>query len=542
MYVTNLPRYSRLLERVQRRLHWQRIGRLAWWCGGGAVLFYLAVVGLARMGGFFSLSPVAAIWGVVAVPCVALLLAYALARRPAPVEAAHAVDVASGGKELFLTAHYVAGESDARSGSYRELVLAGAEKAASEIAAERVVPLGVTGRQWGFALGCMAVLVAAALFTPTLDLSGNQASREKAAALGEKAVALQQQAAAVKARTEQMTAETKESVDALKELFQQAKPETNKADARKLTEQQKAVSRAWDENQREVQAVKASMERGAQAFGKQSGELQKAVDRLKAGDATALKEELNKLEKQMRAARESGDLEKQKAAANDAAKALAKLSEALRGEAGSPGMKEALQQAMQALQEAREAGDKDAAEAAMNAAQAAMGLSQEELEAMAAALRNSSDLESAMDALQKARALAQQGKLDGSQCSQCNGIGDYQKLYDQLMAGQSAQGQPSDQPGGAGGMGPKAGQGQGGVAHENDTANSGFKPEKSPTKLTAGQVLMQFGVKELGSEGVRPASVDEAVRAVREGVDEAIRQENVPAAYHDSIKRYFDAK
>ena len=145
----------------------------------------------------------------------------------------------------------------------------------------------------------------------------------------------------------------------------------------------------------------------------------------------------------------------------------------------------------------------------------------------------------ALKNLQMAKQLADQQKLDGGQCQNCNGMGDYAALYKKLCQG-NGMGEGED-GNGAGGMGKNRGQGRGGKAEENDEAETGFKQERSPTQLTAGKTLLQWKTQELGPTGTRSEEYQEAVKQVKQGVSEAIVLEQVPPGYHESIKSYFDS-
>jgi hypothetical protein len=90
-------------------------------------------------------------------------------------------------------------------------------------------------------------------------------------------------------------------------------------------------------------------------------------------------------------------------------------------------------------------------------------------------------------------------------------------------------------------MGPNPGHGSGGKAEENDAAETDFKRERSPTRLTAGKTLLQWKTKELGPTGTRPEDYQEAVKQVKQGVSEAIAAEQVPPGYREAIQKYFDA-
>jgi hypothetical protein len=148
-------------------------------------------------------------------------------------------------------------------------------------------------------------------------------------------------------------------------------------------------------------------------------------------------------------------------------------------------------------------------------------------------MKDQQSLEEALKNLQMAKQLADQQKLDGQQCKDCNGMGDYASVYAKMMN--------KDGSGSGPGMGPNPGQGFGGKAEENDETETDFKRERSPTQLVAGKTLLQWKTQEIGPTGQRTEEYREAVRQVKQGVSEAIAAEQVPPGYHGAIQKYFDA-
>lgn len=94
--------------------------------------------------------------------------------------------------------------------------------------------------------------------------------------------------------------------------------------------------------------------------------------------------------------------------------------------------------------------------------------------------------------------------------------------------------------GGAGGIG-GVGPGAGGVAPEAPDAQTGFTPERSRAMISAGRTLLQI---EGQKNAPAPTPVTEAHRAaleaVKQGAADAVLRENIPAEYHEAIRRYFD--
>jgi hypothetical protein len=152
-----------------------------------------------------------------------------------------------------------------------------------------------------------------------------------------------------------------------------------------------------------------------------------------------------------------------------------------------------------------------------------------------------------LQTLQMAKQCNSQGGLDGQKAGQCQGLGDYMKLYQEMMAqaGQNqgeGQGQGGDSPnaGNKGGMGGR-GTGRGGKAPEDDSLTSDFQSEKSQTAMQAGKILLQWKTKELGVGGKANVNYDEQITVVKDAVPDAILQEQVPPGYHEAIQKFFDA-
>ncbi len=85
------------------------------------------------------------------------------------------------------------------------------------------------------------------------------------------------------------------------------------------------------------------------------------------------------------------------------------------------------------------------------------------------------------------------------------------------------------------------GIGDGSKRGENDSVATDFKTEQEKMQLTAGKMLMQWKTHGPSETGVAKEDYLKSVADVRQGVSEALVHEKVPPAYHDSVKKYFDA-
>ena len=184
------------------------------------------------------------------------------------------------------------------------------------------------------------------------------------------------------------------------------------------------------------------------------------------------------------------------------------------------------------------AKNKDAAKDALQAAADSLNLTKEELEKLAENFKDANNLEDALKNLAKAKQLNEDGKLDGAGAGDAKTMADYEKLYNDLIA--QGQGQGDGQGQGQGKAGKNPGLGNGGTVGEDPNALTKTKDEKSKTKMGAGKLLMQWKEEGVGETGQKVEDYQDAVRAVKEGVAEAIRNERIPPGYHGAIQKYFD--
>jgi hypothetical protein len=194
---------------------------------------------------------------------------------------------------------------------------------------------------------------------------------------------------------------------------------------------------------------------------------------------------------------------------------------------------EALKRALEQMDAAKM---QDLAKQAAEAAGDSLQLSKEELERVAEMFKDMKNVEDAMKNLQAAKQLNEKGGLDGKDAKDAGAESqeDYEKLYQKLLAERGG----GQQVGRGGGQNPQVGAG--GTVGEDKTAKTNTKAEKAKTKTTAGALLMQWKDEGVGDIGQRTADYEAAVRAVKEGVAEAIRNEQVPPGYHSAIQKYFD--
>lgn len=466
-----------------------------------------------------------------AIPGAALLAALVLARRASAKSIARLIDTRTGGKELFLTAAMIAEAP----GEFAPIVVGQAEAQAEKLRAAQVVPFRWQrgARDFGVAL---ALLFAAVHFLPQFDPFKKNEQRKKTAQLGEK---LEQMKKATALRSAQLTADAgrqseqvKLALQQLDKTFKEAKPQDREGNLKKLGEEQKEIGELW----RKVNSELKPLDKAAQSFGAADmKKIQEWRDELKKGDVSGLKMELGEMRDQLRKLAAMPDNAEKRAAQEKLMQQLNDLAQAMKQEMNSPQVAAALERAMQQLDMAK-LGElsKDAAQAAMESLQ----LSEEELKQLAQAMQDGKALEDALKNLQMAKQLAQKDKLDGAECKGAGGMADFEKLFREKIAG-LGEGQSGEQgdPDGSG-LGP--GIGNGAKRPEDETAKTGFKTEKSNSQLTGGKMLLKWKTKEVGDTGARAEEYRDNIQRVKQGVSEAIQQEQVPPGYHEAIKKYFD--
>ena len=520
----NTPNTQRLLDRVRVRHFIALLGarfHRAWIVAAGVAL---ALVVLARL---LALIPDRGVFiGLCALAATPLLFALIATRRPKTKQVARLVDERTGSKELFLTAALI----DESPGDFQPIVVEQAEKRAGEVEPARVVPFRWQ-RGLRDVLGSGAMIAVAVLWLPQLDPFKKQEQRDKFAKQQQE---LEKAKQATAVRAEQIkegdnreSEQVKKALAALEKTFKEAKPMEKEANLKQLAEEQKQLGEMW--RQAANQQRNDAQEKGAQQFGAVDPQrAQQWREELKKGEFSAIKKEMESVREEMKKIAGMPQSAEKRAAQEQLAQRLNSLADGMKQAANSPQLQAALQRAMQQLDMSKLS---ELSKESLEAAQQSMQLSEQELQELAQSMGDLQNLEDALKNLQMAKQLAGQCKLDGEACKDCKGMADYQALYEKLL---------NEQTDGIGPLGPNPGRGQGGKAPENDDAETEFKQEKSPTQLAGGKMLLQWKVNETGPTGARAEDYRDAVRQVKQGVSEAITNEQVPPGYHETIQKYFD--
>ncbi len=478
------------------------------------------------------------------VAALAVLCALIFFRRLATAHVARAVDERARTKELFLTASLI----EQAPGEYRNIVLSQAEERAAQLDAARLFPLRWMPGARNMAIA-FATLVAGVLWLPKFDPfkmnEKRQAATKQEARLAEtkKITALRKEE--LKDKGGALTEQVEQALATLDKTLKAVKPQERELNAKKLNEEAQDFSELWKKIA--AQMPRDALEKAAQQFGdsQQRQAMRELLDKLKKGDAEGLKQAMEKLRQHMQEIAKQPEGAEKKQQLEKLAKELGQMANQLREQLGDKALNEALARAAEQL---GMAGNKGLSNDALDAANQSLTLSEDELKRLGEMFKDAQNLEDALKNLAAAKQLNDLGKLDGkdAQDADAQSQQDYQKLYEEAMrrlaemqAGGDDEGQGKGKNG-SGKAGPNPGIGNGGTLGEDDTTKSGFKKEKDKIQLGAGKLLMEWKEEGVGETGRKAGDYHEAVRAVKQGVSEAIRNERVPPGYHGAIQKYFD--
>ncbi len=539
---------QRLLWHVCRRAWTASLGRAAYWAllvgSGGYALALVAARLLALVPDVFSPTTM------LIVPAAALLVGAACARRPSPAHAARLADAAGNTRDLFLTATC----AQSWPGGYDRLVARAAENRARRARPDQAVRFAWRRRAL-HAAAAMAVVGGLWAWLPQLDPFGREADRKKrqnqVARLDETRKATEAQALQLAEEGGRLQEDLEKLLKDLREDLRNMRPGRRQANQRRLDEYRQSLNTAWKKLREKKLAEELSRTPMNQRFGApRSKRAQEWRKQVRQGDLSGLRKEIEALRKQ------AADLEnlsgkQREAAQRELAQRLQELSEFVRSELNHAGASQALQRALEQL---GLSGVQELSSEALQAMQQSLELSQSELAQLERMLKNLEAVKGACEVCALAEQLNAMGKLQGQGEGQGPGQGgaqaleDYKRLYRELMAragrqpGGGLQGGTGQQPGGGRGTGMRGpGVGEGNVAPEDETVETDYKDRKSPSALTAGKHLLEWQTRGIGDPGKAREAYQRNVRRVKQDASEAILREEIPPAYHEAVKQYFDA-
>jgi len=231
---------------------------------------------------------------------------------------------------------------------------------------------------------------------------------------------------------------------------------------------------------------------------------------------------MNEIRKELERLKKSTDPAEKAALAQKLKKKLRDLEKFASDRVNSKQLAAALKRAMKQLECSKCEG---LSSESLDALLESLDLANLELDEIAQSVKDLKALEEALKALQLAKRLNDREMLDGEACKNCVSMKDYEQLYAKMCAGMGIVGK---------------GMGRGGKAPEDDSVLTDFKMERSKSALTAGKVLLSLKTKELSDRGQAVKNYRNLIHNVKQGISEAIEQEQIPPGYHKGIKSYFD--
>jgi len=516
-----------LLRRVSARLWLASVG--TWWrrlALALAAVYALALVTVRLLGLLPDfLHPLT----LLAVPGAALAGALVVGRRASARKAGRTVDEKANTNDLFMTAAALEGAV----GEFGPLVTTDAETKAGAISARDATPLRWLGgaRDVGAAT---AVLFAGVLWLPQLDPFGADEVRKRDEGrrreLAETRKATKLRKAVVKKAATDEAKEVERALTDLKKTFRKMQPTQRKKNLANLMKEQKELGRLWRKLGEEKLRDSLTETPMFQRFGLADGaKLKKWKKELDEGKTDSLGKELAELKSMASELAAEGDPAKREKLRGEMKRRLREFAEFASGEANSRQLSEA---AKRALSQLEMSGMQGLSREALEGMAESLGLGQQELQRLAQRARELASLEDALEAAQLAKGANAGKPLDGEGCKGCSSMADYASLYRSLMAGKGGKGR------GEGMKGP--GQGEGGNAPEDPDQDTAFKNETSRSALSAGRMLMKWKVKGPAEKGEASLDYAKSLDRVKQSVSEALIKEQVPPAYHDSVKKYFD--
>lgn len=527
-----------LIKRVRTRLLLAAIGLRLF------VAFVVASIGYAialLVSRFLGVIPQDwFVWESLAViPAAAILITAAWHKRPATEDAARRIDQHAGSKDLFLTLTML----DSAAGDYRPLVSHSAESKAASIRPNLVVPFQGAER-FAYATAAVLVLALGIWKLPQFDPFGKvQAATEvkqRVEKLVESKKATEQRAAQLKQHEtgdEDVSPEVKAATDELKTAFRKMKPLEKGENLKTLVREQKILGEMWRRISAEKLKDLLNQSNQNQQFGaNENPKLQKWTKELQEGSTESLQQQIDQILKDAQELANTEDPAKRAELEQKIKKELKELQQLANDKLNSKPLNAALERALKQLESSKM---EDLKKDALDALEKSLELTKLELKEIAQDAKDMKQLEEALKTIQMAKALNDKEKLDGEETEDAQTIEDYAELYAQMMAemGEMAMeegdgdGDPENDTQRGEGSDPES---------EDDSVVTSFKAEQSKSQIVAGKVLMSIKSKGLSDSGEAVKQYEKQLGKVKQGVSEAILQEQIPPGYIDGIKSYFD--
>ena len=512
-----LRRVSRRQQVVSLARQWRLFFRLA-------MGFYASALLVSRLFGLLPawFTPVT----LVVLPVGALVLAWIFYPRTGVKDAARWADTQMATQDLFLTAALIENSL----GAYQDLVLNDADQRAANVLPQNIVPY-----QWQrdtFRLcAALAVLSLAVYGLPQCDpfhlhqrqkqlAEPRERVRQISKATDTRAALLEQK------RAGEQTEAVKQAVASLEKIFQDAKPNDKAGTLARLNEQQKILGQLWKQTSEEKLKNALNLPPPSQSFGlADPTKTQQLRNDLQKGDVSSASKELDELKQKAQELAASKDPVEREKLRQELMDRLQSFKDTLDQQLNSQAVDTDLQRALEqlALSNLPELSGES-----MKGMSDSLKLTQAELQQLAKAMADIKNIEDALKALQLAKTLHNLKPLDGQNFMQLGDLAAYAAFCEGQCKSLCA------------GMGMNAGYGYGPRPYGDDTAASGFKPEKSASLLQPGRMLMEWKTREVSEAGPAREEYLRALQDVRQQASEAVVQEQIPPGYQTSIKQYFD--
>lgn len=539
------PKSEQKLKSVGLRLHLKNWARLTFLMTLLAAAFYGIALLTSRFTGYGGeyFTP-NSLW---LIPAFGVLVGSLFYKKPSRTDAARVTDQYLNSNDLYLTVTGL----ELSFGEYRPLVVKNAEANSDKILPAEVVPF-VFGKELGQMALAAVVLIGTLFYLPQFDPFGEvQAneelkSRKKLLAAEKKATQERKEQLKKKEAPEQRRSEdVKKALSELKKTFKDLKPREKEGNQKKLASVQKSLGKMWKNVNSEQLQKMMHKKLSGQRFGSMDRKLaEEWTKELQEGSTKSMEKAMDAaMEKMKQLARATSPKERSKLK-NQLLKDLKQLKEFAEKEASSQELASALKRAMKQLEMAEmasEQGDSSEAEEGYESARESMELSKMELQEMKQAMEDLQELEEALQTLQMAKKENAKAGMTEEQLemlSAAESLAAYAEMYAQMMGDGmgEGEGEGGEGEGGTGGEG----FGEGGQVAEDPDAKTKFKTEFSKSSLTAGKVLLSMSSKDVNESGEMKRDFSSLMSNIKQGMSEAILQEQIPAGYHDSIKNYFD--
>ncbi|MEZ6049084.1 MAG: hypothetical protein R3C11_26620 [Planctomycetaceae bacterium] len=546
----NFPKSLAMLKQVSLRLHLTRWGfQFFLWTFGTGILYALLLLTSRFTGYGTDFFPQTLHWSIALVPAVGLVMSLLLYHRPTLSDSARRVDSYYQSDDLYLTVSKL----DQAFGDYRPLVVQNAEKRAAEVRPADVVPF-LFGKQFAQLSGMTLLLLVSMLYIPQFDPFGelqaqDAVEEQRKELLAENKVTDKRKEELEKheAPEQKRSEEVQRALEELKKTFKELKPKALDENQKKLSEIQKPLGKMWRELSKDDLSKAFSKKMSSQRFGssEEREKLEEWKKELQEGNTDSLENELKDIVEKLNKLASSNDPSEKSQLRKELLKQLKQVKEFAENDAESQQLTSALKRAMKQLEMANmQEGEKgesgEACEECEKGALSSMELAQMELREMEQSLEDLQSLEEALKTIQQARAKMAAGEeltdAEMEMLSEAEAMAEYAAMFAKMMEGM--QGQVSGEGDGDGTGG--EGRGRGGVVPEDPSSQSGFKTEFSKSKLTQGKLIMSVASKDVNESGERNNQLGTLIDDLRQGVSEAIEQEQIPPGYHESIKKYFD--